>query len=748
MSTYKDLKNKLLSLNNSVLSLIKDGEQIPGITERSFESWKQTCQGIEKQLGDDTVRVAVVGPIKSGKSTVVNSLFNGDYLKRGAGVVTSMVTRVRCGDRLRATLCFKPWESVNADINRAVVMLPSVNDLSDGEGVDIRDAETRKILSGVLYELPKEYLIARDTRNINSVLLSNYLAGYDRVRDIVTDQVETRHFEDDDFPRHREFVADDRLSVYLRDIQLEINSEEMDTSIEIADCQGSDSPNPMHIARIQDYLLVTNLIVYVISSRTGVRQADINFLSMIDQMGILENLIFVVNCDFNEHETLTGLRSLVDRIREEVSLIKPDPEVYVFSGLFNLFRAMDEDALTAKDAARLTQWRSDTDFVAFSDEGTRTFADSLRHKLNKRRYTLLLQNHSERLSIATAGVKQWAATNRRMLAEDEQSARAILEKTRRHREKLTQAGSLFKSTLDGASRKLKKDLKNDIDRFFDPRSGEVMPELIAFIRNCQIDLDKYIPGLTAAEFSNTLYMVFQEFKQSLDGFMTKTVNPRVMGFLKKQENKITEYFETIAGSYDVMAREAIVEYQKVMKELGISAGTDSQNPIKPRDIELIKQQEEISLPPAVFIMNYTGKIRTEVIMRLGVYSLGSFLRKVLRRQPDRDKAGEIRALKDGITRIKQETEKSILFHFKNYRENIKFQYVFRLVDAISGSFYKAVLGRFRTYSDDIEGIKNAIAGKQVDKEQMAEMLDTISRTASDLETEIRTLTSGIAFTDG
>ena len=221
-----------------------------------------------------------------------------------------------------------------------------------------------------------------------------------------------------------------------------------------------------------------------------------------------------------------------------------------------------------------------------------------------------------------------------------------------------------------------------------------------------------------------------------------------MGFLKKQEAKISDYFETIAESYDVMARDAIREYQNVMRDLGISASPDSQTAIRPRDIELIKKQEGIGLPPAVFTMNYTGKIRTEAVMRLGVYSLGKLLRKIMRREAGQDKAGEIRALKDGIDRIKHETENSIVFHFKNYRENIKFQYVFKLVDAISDSFYKAVLGRFQTYSDDIAGIKDAVAEKRVDKEQMSEMLERLAGRAVAMQSEIRGLTTDIEYAEG
>jgi hypothetical protein len=95
-------------------------------------------------------------------------------------------------------------------------------------------------------------------------------------------------FENDRFPLHRDFVGDDAMSVYLKDVLLEIDTPGIGKGVEIADCQGSDSPNPLHLAMIQDYLTMAHLTVYVISSRTGLRQADIRFLTMIRKMGILE----------------------------------------------------------------------------------------------------------------------------------------------------------------------------------------------------------------------------------------------------------------------------------------------------------------------------------------------------------------------------------------------------------------------------------------------------------------------------
>ena len=110
MNNYDTLKDDLLQINQDISALFRNARSIPGLSNYSFEEWEKTCDSISEEIAREIIRVAVVGPIKSGKSTFVNSLLKGDYLKRGAGVVTSIVTRIRCGPSLKATLYFKFWE--------------------------------------------------------------------------------------------------------------------------------------------------------------------------------------------------------------------------------------------------------------------------------------------------------------------------------------------------------------------------------------------------------------------------------------------------------------------------------------------------------------------------------------------------------------------------------------------------------------------------------------------------------------
>ncbi|MBI5894708.1 MAG: dynamin family protein, partial [Desulfobacterales bacterium] len=153
MDAYQKNREAILKSNRQVGGLLEQAQSVMGIQGVAFEQWKQSCASIERQLLDHVVRIAVVGAIKSGKSTFVNALLQEDHLKRGAGVVTSIVTRIRQGDQLRARLFFKSWDDVNAEIQQALVLFPSDEWRSDKQTFDIRRAQDRSDLKSALYTL-------------------------------------------------------------------------------------------------------------------------------------------------------------------------------------------------------------------------------------------------------------------------------------------------------------------------------------------------------------------------------------------------------------------------------------------------------------------------------------------------------------------------------------------------------------------------------------------------------------------
>ncbi|MGD9090192.1 MAG: dynamin family protein, partial [Desulfobacterales bacterium] len=481
MQTYHYLKEEILKVNQDIQSLISKAKSLPGMDESRFDDWANTCRRLPDQMSEDIMRVAVAGPIKSGKSTFLNSILQGDYLKRGAGVITSIVTRVRNGDQLGAQLFFKSWDEINAEMEQALVLFPTLEWRRTDSGLDIRNVEERKQIQQALKLLSADQLISHDTRNINNVLLSSYIKGYERVHDIISTQNTTRHYDANHFAEHKSFVGDENLAVYLKDVQLEIPSDAFTTNIEIADCQGSDSSNPMHLSMIQDYLLLTHMIVYVISSRTGLRQADIQFLSIIKKMGILDNILFVINCDFSEHESMRELEALVNKVKEELALIKPDPAVYTFSALFNLFSSPNL-TLSEKDQLRMQQWRAEAELTEFSNQETIQFRATLDSKLGNTRGAVLLKNHLERLSVIVSGMENWIGINQDILARDSDSAQELIQRLMEHQDRVDQMKTVLRTTISGAVSKIKKRLNLDVNRFFDVRSGDIFSKITQFVK--------------------------------------------------------------------------------------------------------------------------------------------------------------------------------------------------------------------------------------------------------------------------
>ena len=733
--TYNSLKGDLLAVNESLSSLLTGVQERRDIADERFDDWHRACIDINRQITEDIVRVAVIGTVKSGKSTFVNSLFKGDYVKRGAGIVTSIVTRIRTGKKLKAVLFFKSWDEVNTDIEQALVMFPSWENQPDNKPFDIRRAMDRQSLQAALDGLSNDLLFTEGTRNANSLLLSLYLKGYDRVNEIVSSDSMTNEFLGENFAEHKTFVGDDALAVYLKDIELEINLDTLDRSIEIADCQGSDSPNPLHLAMIQDYLMRTHFIVYVISSRTGVRQADVRFLSMIKKMGILGNILFVVNSDFSEHESKEDLTAIVNNIREELSLIRPEPEIYTFSALYNLLDSMPGER-TKRDSLRMEHWKEEESLVSFSKEERETFDSTLNIKLTRERFSLLLNNQLERMDIMSSGIKRWAAVNRELLAKDIDGASAAINKMKKHQERMEQVKSLIKNTLNGSKADIMKGLKTEIEHFFNIRSGGVIKQTSSFVDQYAFTVDKYREKLMTSGFSNTLYLIFQEFKHALDTFMTETINPQIASFSREMEEKIQSSLEAVARPYRTMASEDISELKEAVSNADIEDNSISEKNIL--DINALKRITGLTPPSSAATLQYSAKLRTEAFIRLGFYSTVKLIKKAFKKPIKDEEEEKLRALTDGFMLIKRETEKSIVFHFENYRENFKFQYISKLLDTAATHLHQLLMERFQSYDTNIRAMENLIEKKGKDREELISFLDRISEDATRIQMEIKT----------
>jgi GTPase SAR1 family protein len=736
MDTYDLIKKQILEINQDLLNIIETTCDIPGIAGDCFDIWKGTCENIKQQVKDDKMRVAVVGAIKSGKSTFVNALFKGDYLKRGAGVVTSIVTRIRQGHQLKAILFFKTLAEINADINNAMVLFPqSVDSNQKNVNINIQDEAHRKMLANALSTLQTEQLISQDSRSSSSVLISSYLKGYERVKKIISDEPTVLNFEEDNFESHREFVGDDALSVYLNDVQLEILSDDFGHNLEIADCQGSDSPNPLHLAMIEDYLVLANLIIYVVSSRTGIRQADIRFLSIIKKMGLLDNTFFVINCDFSEHDAIEDLKQVRQKIAEDIALIAPTPETYSFSSLYSLFKRQ-LNQLAPKDSARLNQWENQSEFILDHQKEIQRFNTALHRKIADERAVLLAQNHLARLSLMTSGVYRWIDFNKKILGQDVDSIKAIHHKIDQHRARIEKVKIIIRNTLNGAVVQIKKDLRHEIDRFFDTKSGSILGGAIDFVRSYVAVGGDYSRNLTAKNFASVLFLVYQDFKQSVDLFMAESVNPEIVQLSRRLEKEMIESLEGISSPFEAMVQNAIEDYQKIISSMNIAFSHSRLPSTSDLNLKSVKQSMDLKLPTVQAAMQYSATIKTEAVARLGYYTFLSLIKKVLRKRVSNENKGELKALKVGVRRMKREMEKSMHATFKDYRENIKFQYFLKLADALIDDLYARLLDQFQAYVTDLSAVVSDFAKKRIDTSKMSNWLDQMDHSALVIDQKI------------
>lgn len=742
MNTYQELKEASLETLNSLNALLSQGAGIPGMTDRLFEEWMATCGSIRSQLSEDMIRVAVVGSIKSGKSTFVNALIRGDYLKRGAGVVTSIVTKIRQGKSLQAKLFFKSWDEVNFDIQEALTMLPDVSFDGEDEVFDIRKSGDRRLLEKALAGLRPDQLVSNGAVDANSVLLSSYLKGYEKVQQTLSSDNVTQAYKGRHFEKHWEFVANDALAVYLKDMRLEIDSSALSDYFEIADCQGSDSPNPHHLAMIQDYLNLTHLIIYVISSRTGLRQADIRFLSMIKQMGIMDSILFVVNCDFNEHESIADLQRLVSKVQEDLAYIKPDQTLFVFSALLNLFRA-DKSRLSEKDQRRLAQWEMETELTEGSDSQSKAFEDFLNQRLNREKYALLLKNHLERMRMMVSGTGHWVQVNQAVLTRDESQIDDIAEKIGAYRRSLEKIENMVQHTLGGSVNKLKADLRKDVDLLFEKNVDGIHDTVLQFIRQYDIRVDAFGPELQEMGFTHAMYRVYQEFRQAMDMFMADSVNPRVIRFVRERENEIYNELVSMVSSYEVMIEDSLEKFDRSLEQAGIAPMDQAMHRSEVPDLDSVKSIAAIKLPTATAALRYSAKIKTEAVMRLGLYNAVKVLKQVLKKPFRSELERQENALRDGGHRMKRETEKSMRLHLKDYRENIKFQYVFKLSDAVAETLKDAMVDRFQAYTDSLMRMIDDVRARKLDGNRAVEILGEMQRQAAQIEDRINNIEAGI-----
>ncbi len=374
---------------------------------------------------------------------------------------------------------------------------------------------------------------------------------------------------------------------------------------------------------------------------------------------------------------------------------------------------------------------SGTELTDFSVRETTRFQASFDLKLRGGRGAVLLQNHLERLNVILSGMDNWIGINRDILARDSQGARQMMQKLKAHQERVDQTKTVLKTTISGAVAKIKKKLNVDVNRFFDIHSGEIIKKIFAFIKEYEM-LSQPVKGKADLPgVSRAMYLGYQDFKQSLDKFITEDINPEIIRFVKTQEREIGKYFETITRPYNAMLADAYDEYIRMMEKLGVSLNIEGQSKIELPDMVAQLQQSELNPPKLATTMHYSARIKTVAILRLGVFSLRRNLKKILKKPAGKRAEVFRQALHGGTQQMKRETLKSVVEQLKDYRENLKFAFLIKLVEKSAENLSDLMVDRFQLFFTDLNAVADRLDSTKTDKQHALKILEEMDQRAAE-----------------
>ncbi|MEX1315401.1 MAG: dynamin family protein, partial [Desulfotignum sp.] len=618
-----------------LLSVIDQMDAIPRMSDDSLQSIKTRCAGIPGQIQSNRIRIAVVGVIKSGKSTLINAMTGKEVVKRGAGVVTAVTTRIRKGRKNRAILLLKSWDDINHALKHALEMFPG--DESDPleidlESFDLRRKNDRDFLTRVYDRLVRDFPVTDQGIRPETLVIRNALQGYDTCSALVGADRERLIFEGRQFEDHKLFTGDAANAFYVADACLELFGRTLDPRVELADCQGADSTDPGQLNRIVTYLQQANLIIYCISSRIGLRRSDIRFLKIIQGMGLLENIVFVNNCDLSEHDTLHDLQTIEHKTVQELEFLVPSPQLYSFSALMRLFEAM-EKKLSRRNRNRLALWQEDRSMASWCSDNADRFDAHLSGLLERRYYRLLVSNPLSRLFHMSEALENKARLFVDMLDSDRDDRENIQKTVARIQDNARRLESIVENAIPGAVSGLTREIEACLDEAFAEDTIQIRRKITDFVNQTPLDGSACEDRFRETGVKKALYLMFQDFRRDLDLFVITDILPEINSLVSRQENRIESYFQSLLDTYRIdltrtspvwnLPEEMDTPSRPAAGQHAVDTGVD---------VQAVKKILGLTLPGLTLLPRYSGRIQTHVLTGMGVSFITRFFQSLLDRQ--------------------------------------------------------------------------------------------------------------------
>lgn len=678
---HQQVEKKADALSQTI-DLLKD---IPRFDNGDFHQYRHYLTKLPEALDTGQLKIAVTGVIKSGKSTLINSILGKEVVKRGAGVMTAITTRIRKGKRYNARLSFKSWDQINTELGDAMAFFPSDQDKQIAGGAfDIRRSKDRQLLMQIQTELEKKMPTA-DLRTRPEWMLIQYaLNGYETCKDFVGADEHQHQFTGKQFDDHKMFTANQDHAYYVKDVCLDLWGSALSSNLEIADCQGADSTDPAQLGRVLDYLSSADLILYCISSRTGLRQSDITLLRRLEAIGRLDQVLFIVNCDLSEHEDLADLKRVGKGVITDLGRLNiQNPDIYFFSALLNLFGHLKH--LSAKDKARMEFWLSDNVISQYSRDQYQKFEQNFENLIKTRSFELLLSSHLNQMNMICRQLIERSETFTNLLSSDHQKEAQAKQQLLIEYENFSKYASLFETAFPRVTEELKTRVGSDLADYFNTNGRKLYQDIISFIDTIQLDVDQYRKMKGDSGFQHIFYLIFQDFKQQLALFTIEQLQPEIGKFIDKEEHRLVTYFNELFDSFHMTfktgAQGAVIKRPKNAQR--VSANRQFEG----IDLDEMKDLIGLSVPNPVISATYSPSIKANLFSGFFFKTLVEIVMNAVRKKRGFSFSPVLE--KTALT-IKTENKKSTKKQLHEFQHRLENEYFLPLVEAGLRAFEKKI----------------------------------------------------------
>ena len=652
-----------------------------------FLSWNQSLVNIQKRLQSSITRIAIVGTVKSGKSSFLNSLLQEDLLKRGAGIITAMITRVRHSPTRKVTLRFKSWHMINQEIREAMNAIAPSTTLAFDSKFEIQNNEHRNLLKEFLDTTLASH--SSDLQeNQHLILLTSFYQGYDYIHSYIEEKVCSVILDESQFLEHQHFVDNDAHAIYMEDILL--GWPQIPKFIEVADCQGIDSPNPLHFAMVQEYLSTCSQIFYVISSRTGIRQADFLLMRTLQQFGLLQQTLFILNIDLNECDDLQSWQQQTQRIRVGLSRWVPLPEIFCISCLYQLFFDIYKHLLP-KQRLQFELWESSPDLVELHHSQWKKIEQKFFKEMVSSVHLTLLAGETIHWKYLVHRILDFIQLWQNLFQKKSENLEVTLQSLQSIEVELQNILSSVQMALQGVIPQIKQSLQLDMNQLLDPKTGSIIAKIFQFIENYE-----FSPALPFDQKTIQLQVIrdYDELHSQMLGFIVKKCNAVILNHLSVLQQRYIEQIKEAIFSTQRLLETSLQKYVHLLQELHSSQFSES----------FQWQPTQLEFPDIPF-QSFSSSLkyrRNEQFKHLFLFAknmvgdrLSQWFSKTEKNKKSQD-AVYHQFLEESRKLVKKRAMESLDFDILNYRENLKYQYMLKGIQQLTETVYQELQETIQT----------------------------------------------------